>query len=147
VSDTANTEMVLHGEVGTGVAEWDLYALGLERDATGTLDSALSVEQGAAREALSAFGRLLDDAFVPVTGVPADRLEVWAPYAITDEAVHWTGPPVTEVVGDQGCGVVEGPDAETIRASLEDGTTITDEPGLVVLALLAPQEEACIVRQ
>lgn len=147
VSDTANTEMVLYGEDGTGVAAWDLYALGLERDATGTLDAALSVEQGAAREAVSAFGRLLDDAFVPVTGVPADRLEVWAPYAITDVAVHWPGPPVTEVVGDQGCGVVEGVDAETIRAYLGDGNTITDDPGLVVLALLAPQEEACIVRQ
>jgi hypothetical protein len=147
VSDTANTEMVLYGEDGTGVAEWDLYALGLERDTTGTLERGLTVEQGTAREALSAFGRLLDEAFVTVTGVPADRLEVWAPHAITDVAVHWPGPPITEVVKDQGCGVVEGPDAETIRAYLEDGTTITDDPDLVVLALLASQEEACIVRQ
>ena len=84
-----------------------------------------------------------------ITGLNAAliRLEVWAPYAITDVAVHWPGPPVTEVVGDQGCGVVEGVDAETIRAYLGDGNTITDDPGLVVLALLAPQEEACIVRQ
>lgn len=147
VSDTTNTEVVVHGQDGIVVAEWDVDALGLEHDSTGTLDAALTTEQAAAREALSNLGRLVDDAFVAVAEEPADRLEVWAPYDITDGEVHWPGPPITEVVGDEGCGVIEGPDAETIRAHLAGGDTITDEPGLVVLALLAPQEEACIVRQ
>lgn len=113
----------------------------------GGWEEPLTTEQAAAREALSKLGRLVDDAFVAVGEEPAGRLEVWAPYDITDGKVHWPGPPITEVVGDEGCGVIEGPDAETIRAHLAGGDTITDEPGLVVLALLAPQEEACIVRQ
>ncbi|TDE94850.1 hypothetical protein EXU48_08640 [Occultella glacieicola] len=146
VAEASDTEMILHGQDGTEEFVWDVHGLGLERDDAGVVVAGLDAEQLAARDALSAFAAMLISSVVDARDLPVDRIEVLAPYAITDEAVTWPAPPITEVLHD-GCGVVEGAAATALRDQVQAGTPIADPAVGVYLRVLAPQVEPCIVHQ
>ncbi len=146
VPDAANTEMVLFGDDGAEEFVWDVYSLGLERDAAGVVVDGLDADQVAARDALSAFGSMLLNSVVDSENLTVDRIEVLAPYAITDAEVTWPGPPITDVLHD-GCGVLEGADAERIWDQVQAETPIADPNAGVFLRVLTPQVEPCVVHQ
>ena len=133
VTDASTTSVTYYG--GDEPVRVRAYALGHEGAGDGL---SRADEQG--REVLKGLLAALEEA--PVTGgvLPIETVQV-AGEVGEPEPEGWPGPPLTELLGDDGCGELTGQQAQDVHAYLSERTH--EDVGWLRVDVLAPGMTAC----
>ena len=133
VTDVTSTTVTYYG--GEEPVSSSAYALGHEGAGDG-----LSRSDKHGREVIKALLAALDEA--PATGdvLPVETVQVSGDLE-DGEPDGWPGPPLAELLGDDGCGELTGEDARKVYEYLSERTY--DDVGWLRVSVVAPGRTAC----
>lgn len=132
VTDAGTTTVTYYG--GEEPVSSSAYALGHE----GGDGVSRSEKQG--REVLKALLAALDEATVTGDVLPVETVQVHGDLE-DGEPDGWPGPPLAELLGDDGCGELTGEEAREVYEYLSERTY--DDVGWLRVSVVAPGRTAC----
>lgn len=133
VTDASTTSVTYYG--GDEPVRSSAYALGHEG-----FGDELSRAHQQGREVLKGLIAALDEATVTGEVLPIDTLQVTGEVG-EPEPEGWPGPPLAELLGDEGCGELTGQQAQDVHEYLSERTY--QDVGWLRADVLAPGRSAC----